>query len=244
MSLIAMERPIGRGAEAIRDEKVKVLRCVKPIELQDVLIGQYVGNGESPGYLDDKTVPKGSLCATYAAMVLWIDNERWDRVPFILKAGKALDKAKVEVRVQYKKVPGSLYGGVSRNETVMRVQPNEVIYNKFNNKTPGLSEHPMVTEMNLTYKERFKNLQIPDAYESLILDVMRGDHSNFVRDDELDAAWRIFTPVLHRIEREGIKPEPYKYGTRGPEQEGRFVHKYGVEQMTEGYTWPKQDVEQ
>ncbi|CAO3600342.1 unnamed protein product [Absidia cylindrospora] len=244
MSLVAMERPIGRDAEAIRDEKVKVLRCVKPIKLEDTLIGQYVGNGDKPGYLDDETVPKGSLCATFAAMVLWIDNERWDGVPFILKAGKALDKAKVEVRVQYKKVPGSLYAGVSRNETVMRIQPNEVIYTKFNNKSPGLTEHTMVTELDLTYKERYENLQIPDAYESLILDVMRSDHSNFVRNDELDAAWRIFTPVLHQMEKDRIKPHPYKYGTRGPEKESEFVKKYGVEQLTGGYTWPKQDVDQ
>ncbi|ORZ24392.1 glucose-6-phosphate dehydrogenase [Absidia repens] len=228
MSLVAMERPIGRDAEAIRDEKVKVLRCVKPIKLEDTLIGQYVGNGDKPGYLDDETVPKGSLCATFAAMVLWIDNERWDG---------ALDKAKVEV-------PGSLYAGVSRNETVMRIQPNEVIYTKFNNKSPGLTEHTMVTELDLTYKQRYENLQIPDAYESLILDVMRSDHSNFVRNDELDAAWRIFTPVLHQMEKDRIKPHPYKYGTRGPEKESEFVKKYGVEQLTGGYTWPKQDVDQ
>ncbi|KAI8084944.1 glucose-6-phosphate dehydrogenase [Halteromyces radiatus] len=244
MSLVAMERPIGRGAEAIRDEKVKVLRCVKPIKIEDTLIGQYVANGDKPGYLDDDTVPKGSLCPTFAAMVLWIDNDRWDGVPFILKAGKALDKSKVEIRVQYKKVPGSLYGGVHRNETVMRIQPSEAIYTKFNNKSPGLTDHTMVTEMNLTYKDRFENLQIPDAYESLILDVMRSDHSNFVRDDELDAAWRIFTPVLHQLENEKIKPYPYKYGTRGPDKESEFVKKYGIEQLMTGYTWPKQDVEQ
>ncbi|KAI8370421.1 glucose-6-phosphate dehydrogenase [Radiomyces spectabilis] len=244
LSLVAMERPIRRDAESIRDEKVKVLKCIKPIELDDTLLGQYVSNGDKPGYLDDDSVPKGSLCPTFAAMVLWIDNERWDKVPFIVKAGKAMDNAKVDIRVQFRKLPGSFYKDVARNELVIRVQPNEAIYMKFNNKTPGLSYDTLITELDLTYKSRYTNMTIPDAYDGLILDVMRGDHSNFVRDDELDAAWRIFTPVLHRIEREHVKPEPYKYGTRGPNSLNDFVKRYGVEHLAhENYQWPKQNVD-
>lgn len=241
MSLVAMERPIARDAESIRDEKVKVLKCVKPIVLKDTLLGQYVKNGDKPGYLDDDSVPKGSLCPTFAALVLWVNNERWDNVPFILKAGKALDVAKVEIRIQLKKLPGNLYDDVSRNELVFRVQPGEAAYLKFNNKCPGFSYDSMITELDLTYKTRYKNLKVPEAYETLILDVMRGDHSNFVRDDELDAAWRIFTPILHQIEREKIKPEPYPYGSRGPKNADDFIRKYGVERLEhENYQWPLQ----
>ncbi|CEP17546.1 hypothetical protein [Parasitella parasitica] len=244
MSLVAMERPISRDSEAIRDEKVKVLRCVKPITAEDSLLGQYVKNGDKPGYLDDDTVPKDSLCATFAALVLWVDNERWANVPFILKAGKALDTAKVDIRIQFKKLPGSLFCNVPRNELVFRVQPGEAMYMKFNNKSPGFSDETMITELDLTYENRYKNLKIPEAYETLILDVMRGDHSNFVRDDELVAAWRIFTPLLHHIENEKIKPEPYPYGSRGPDKLDKFVKKYGVERLAhENYQWPLQKLE-
>ncbi|KAI8069516.1 glucose-6-phosphate dehydrogenase [Gongronella butleri] len=244
LSLLAMERPIGRDGEAIRDEKVKVLRCVRPITLEDTLVGQYVANDSGkPGYQDDDTVPKGSMCPTFAIHALWIDNERWDGVPFIMKAGKAMDRGKVEVRVQFKKVSGSLFGFVSRNELVMRIQPNEAIYFKFNNKRPGLSNETLLTDLDLTYKERYENMRIPEAYEALILDAMRSDHSNFVRDDELQAAWTIFDHVLHELEEKKIKPKPYKYGSRGPDEEATFTEKFGFVRSKQSYTWPKQDVE-
>ncbi|KAI7899086.1 uncharacterized protein BX663DRAFT_522240 [Cokeromyces recurvatus] len=216
--MVAMERPIARDAEAIRDEKVKVLRCVKPVKLEDTLLGQYVSNGKVPGYREDESVPDDSLTATFATMVLWIDNERWDNVPFILKAGKAMDSGKAEIRIH----------------------PTwEAMYMKFNNKVPGFSYDTMITELDLTYKNRYKNLNIPEAYENMILDVMRGDHSTFVRDDELKAAWRIFTPLLHQIEEQKIKPEPYPYGTRGPKKLDEFVKRYGVERLEhENYQWP------
>jgi glucose-6-phosphate 1-dehydrogenase len=245
MSLVAMERPNGRDSEAIRDEKVKVLHCVKPIVLEDTLLGQYVKSGDKPGYLDDEGVPKDSNCATFAALVLWIDNKRWANVPFILKSGKALDTAKAEIRIQFKRPPGKLFSDVARNELVFRVQPDEAMYIKFNNKYPGFAVDSMITELDLTYKNRYKNLKIPEAYETLILDVLRGDHSNFVRDDELQAAWRIFTPLLHKIEEgKGVKPEPYPYGSRGPKGLDDFVKKYGVERLADvKYEWPLQKLE-
>ncbi|ORX53661.1 glucose-6-phosphate dehydrogenase [Hesseltinella vesiculosa] len=245
LSLLAMERPIGRDGEAIRDEKVKLLRCVKPITLEDTLVGQYVGNNSGkPGYQDDDTVPKGSRCPTFALTTLWIDNERWDGVPFIMKAGKAMERSKVEVRVQFKKVPGSLFGGVSRNELVLRIQPNEAIYLKFNNKRPGLSSETLLTDLDLTYQERYENMRIPEAYESLILDVLKGDHSNFVRDDELQAAWTIFDGMLNGLEEQEVVPKPYTYGSRGPAEESAFLQRLGVVRQNPGYTWPKQDIDE
>jgi glucose-6-phosphate 1-dehydrogenase len=97
----------------------------------------------------------------------------------------------VEIRVQYKDVTSGIFQNIARNELVMRIQPSEAIYMKMNTKTPGLLTRAIPTELDLTYKRRFQDARIPEAYEALILDAFRGDHSNFVRDDELDVAWKV-----------------------------------------------------
>ncbi|KAI0081819.1 glucose-6-phosphate dehydrogenase [Panus rudis PR-1116 ss-1] len=245
LSILTMERPVSFAAEDIRDEKVKVLRAIPPIAREDTLLGQYVSANGKPGYLDDETVPPNSNCPTFAATTLWINNPRWEGVPFILKAGKALNEAKVEIRIQYKDVTQGIFKDISRNELVMRIQPTEAIYLKLNMKTPGLYTRAIPTEMDLTYKRRFVDAKIPEAYESLILDALRGDHSNFVRDDELDVAWKIFTPILHWIDGKngpGPKPIPYPYGSRGPKELDAFIQKYGYRRSVEGYSWPVTNV--
>jgi len=105
---------------------------------------------------------------------------------------------------------------------------------------PGLYTRAIPTEMDLTYKRRFGETKIPEAYEALILDALKGDHSNFVRDDELDAAWKIFTPILHWIDGKaaGAKPKSYPYGSRGPKELESFVNKYGYKRAEQGYIWP------
>ncbi|KAG2227096.1 hypothetical protein INT45_003826, partial [Circinella minor] len=244
LSLIAMERPISTESEAIRDEKVKVLKCIPPITTDDALLGQYVAANGKPGYLDDDTLKnKQSRTPTFAALTLWIQNERWEGVPFIMKAGKALDAAKVEIRIQFRNVAGSLYKGAPRNELVMRVQPREAVYIKFNNKQPGLSYGTIQSDLDLSYHDRFTDMKIPDAYESLILDVLRNDHSNFVRDDELETAWNIFTPLLHQIDQRTDLPlHNYPYGSRGPAELEAFVRKYGYDRSNANYSWPVQSV--
>ncbi|KAG6854770.1 hypothetical protein C0991_001197 [Blastosporella zonata] len=236
LSILTMERPVSFSAEDIRDEKVKVLRSIPPIERADTLLGQYVAANGKPGYLDDETVPPQSVCPTYAATTLWIHNPRWEGVPFILKAGKALNEAKVEVRIQFKDVTQGIFKDIARNELVIRIQPSEAVYLKLNAKTPGLYTRAIPTEMDLTYKRRFTESKIPEAYEALILDALKGDHSNFVRNDELDAAWKIFTPILHWID--GLdgqrpRPSPYPYGSRGPKEIDAFVAKYGYKRAAE-----------
>ncbi|KAG8982729.1 Glucose-6-phosphate 1-dehydrogenase, partial [Tulasnella sp. 427] len=168
LTVLTMERPVSFSAEDIRDEKVKVLRAIPPIERKDVLLGQYVGANGNPGYLDDDTVPKGSVCPTFAALTLWINNPRWEGVPFILKAGKALNEAKVEVRIQYKDVTSGIFRDIARNELVIRIQPSEAVYIKMNVKTPGLVTRAMPTEMDLTYKRSSAAvpLQAAPRYES------------------------------------------------------------------------------
>ncbi|CAE6509580.1 unnamed protein product [Rhizoctonia solani] len=240
LSILTMERPVSFSSEDIRDEKVKVLRAIPPIAKEDVLLGQYVAADGKPGYLDDDTVPKNSVCPTFAALTLWIHNPRWEGVPFILKAGKALNEAKVEIRIQYRDVTQGIFKDISRNELVLRIQPSEAVYVKINAKTPGLYTRAIPTEMDLTYKRRFTETKIPEAYEALILDALKGDHSNFVRDDELDVAWKIFTPILHWIEgRDGPapRPQPYPYGSRGPKELNDFITKYGYKRADTGYLY-------
>jgi len=260
LSLLTMERPISFSAEDIRDEKVRVLRGVPTIEPKNVIIGQYGKSldGLKPGYKDDASVPKESRCPTFAAMVVYIKNERWDGVPFILKAGKALNEQKTEVRIQFKDVTSGIFKDIPRNELVIRVQPNESVYIKMNSKLPGLTMQTVVTELDLTYRRRFSDLKIPEAYESLILDALKGDHSNFVRDDELDASWRIFTPLLHYLDdNKEIIPMEYPYGkliivdcldritltlfagSRGPAVLDDFTASYGYKfSDAAGYQWP------
>lgn len=225
LSLVAMEKPVSTSAEDIRNEKVKVLKCISEVSRDNVVLGQYVGDpdgeGEAKlGYLDDPSVPHGSVTATYVLAVLFVRNERWDGVPFILRCGKALNERKAEVRVQFRDVPGNIFSAkdIHRNELVLRVQPGEAIYMKVMSKKPGMLFDCEETELDFTYRSKYTNLKMPDAYERLILDVFCGSQINFVRTDELSEAWRIFTPLLHEIEETKPKPIPYKYGSRGPKE--------------------------
>ena len=189
-------------------------------------------------YSEDPTVPKGSLTPTFAAAVMKIKNSRWDGVPFILKCGKGLNERKAEIRIHFKHVPGALYSEAPFNELVLRVQPNEAIYMKLLTKSPGLGSGIEQVELDLSYQQRFRVGNLPDAYERLILDATRGNHSLFVRNDELEVAWRIFTPLLHKLEREKVKPTIYPFGSRGPKEADELVHKTGVKR-NEGYQWSK-----
>ncbi|CAN6810911.1 unnamed protein product [Brassica oleracea] len=226
LALFAMETPVSLDAEDIRNEKVKVLRSMRPIQMEDVVIGQYKshtkGGVTHPGYTDDKTVPKDSLTPTFAAAALFIDNARWDGVPFLMKAGKALHTRRAEIRVQFRHVPGNLYNrntgcdlDKATNELVIRVQPDEAIYLKINNKVPGLGMRLDRSNLNLLYSARYSK-EIPDAYERLLLDAIEGERRLFIRSDELDAAWSLFTPLLKEIEEKKRIPEYYPYGSRGP----------------------------
>ncbi|XP_008316373.1 glucose-6-phosphate 1-dehydrogenase isoform X2 [Cynoglossus semilaevis] len=244
LCLVAMEKPASTSPDDVRDEKVKVLKCVAPVSLSDVVLGQYVadpqGEGDSRlGYLDDPTVPKGSCTPTFATAVVYVQNERWDGVPFILRCGKALNERKAEVRLQFTDVPGDIFGErCQRNELVVRVQPDEAIYLKMMTKRPGVYFSPEETELDLTYRSRYKNVKLPDAYERLILDVFCGNQMHFVRSDELREAWRIFTPLLHQIEREKTQPIPYIYGSRGPTEADDLTRRVGF--RYEGkYKWVK-----
>ncbi|KAF6145069.1 hypothetical protein GIB67_013420 [Kingdonia uniflora] len=226
LALFAMETPVTLDAEDIRNEKVKVLRSMRQLTLDNVIVGQYKGHTRGsksyPAYTDDPTVPNNSLTPTFAALAIFIDNARWDGVPFLMKAGKALHTKGAEIRVQFRHVPGNLYKqnfgadlDKATNELVIRVQPDEGIYLKINNKVPGLGMRLDRSDLNLLYKARYTK-EIPDAYETLLLDAIEGEHRLFIRSDELVAAWSLFTPLLKELEEKKIAPELYPYGSRGP----------------------------
>jgi glucose-6-phosphate 1-dehydrogenase len=164
-------------------------------------------------------VPGDSLTPTYVAGQLQVDNERWQGVPFHVTAGKGLGDSMTEIRIKFREVAGSMFseqhGVPAANELVIRVQPDESIYLRVINKVPGMKLQLESRDLNLLYKSAFDTV-IPEAYESLILDVVRGDKSLFIRRDELAAAWDIFTPVLHELEQEQVRPEPYTFGSDGP----------------------------
>ncbi|KAF9435339.1 Glucose-6-phosphate 1-dehydrogenase [Entomortierella beljakovae] len=242
LTLIAMETPNSLDAEDIRNSKVDVLRSIPEVVESEVLLGQYgrSEDGTLPSYLDDETVPKGSKTATFAAATFHINNPRWEGVPFVLKCGKALDQQKVEIRIQFKDMGHGLFQKdvTARNELVIRVQPEEAVYLKMTQKLPGHGMETVISELDLSYASRFSDLIVPDAYENLILDAIKGEQSNFVRSDELDEAWRIFTPVLHKIDRGLVPVEFYPYGSRGPKHLGDFVARFGFERHAQVYSWP------
>ncbi|KAA8496561.1 Glucose-6-phosphate 1-dehydrogenase [Porphyridium purpureum] len=238
MSIVAMEAPVRlageRFDEFIRDEKVKVLECVDAIRPEEVVLGQYTASrdGSEPGYLEDEGVPKDSNCPTFATLVMWIRNQRWEGVPFILKAGKALNERKAEVRIQFHAAAAGEFlfpsaGELVRNELVFRMQPNEAIYMKANMKQPGLGDKITVSELDMTYRNAFPDDfdKLPDAYTRLILEVLRGKHAAFVREDELRVSWKIFTPLLEKLESQ--KPTSYVFGTRGPKESDELISKLG-----------------
>ena len=271
LAIVAMDRPASLSAADIRNEKVKVLRSIRPARLGDLVLGQYTksSDGNRMGYTDDETVPSSSNTPTFAMATLYVRNERWEGVPFILRCGKALNEQKAEIRIQFADIPGPLfgptdcdnYGGseditsetppehdcdrLARNELVLRVQPNEAVYMKLMVKRPGHGMHPMLSDLDLSYASRYSQLRIPDAYESLLLDILRGDQANFVRDDELMEAWRIFTPVLHEIEDKHIQSELYPAGSRGPNSADEKLIQLGYRrspQHSEQYKWPTQSL--
>ena len=240
LSLVAMEAPASLSAEDVRDEKVKLLRSIRPIVRPDIVIGQYGADpkGAEGAYVQDPTVPSDSVTPTFACAVLWIDNERWAGTPFILKCGKALNERKADIRIQFKPPGNRLFSDTSPNEVVLRVQPDEAVYLKITTKQPGLEGGSRHTELDLSYKKRFGDeaKQLPDAYERLILDVLRNDHNLFVRADELTAAWKIFTPILHELDEKRVKPVIYEYKSRGPAEADELIARVGYIR-TDKYHW-------
>lgn len=222
LTVLTMEPPNKGSAKelgvSIRDAKVAILNAMPPIPLSDCLLGQY------KGYTDDPTIEdKSTTAPTFAAVRCFINTPRWEGVPFIMIAGKALDERKAEITVHFKKPKhSSLFGScLPQNKLTIKIQPltDAAISLKTNIKSPGFQSSPVSTDLQFNYNHQFSMASNnPDAYTRLILDVLRGREMSFVRDDELRKSWEIFTPLLQQIEQNNIKPFSYMPGQSAPDQ--------------------------
>lgn len=241
LSLIAMEPPATFKPGAIHDEKVKVLQSIRPMgerefELYTVR-GQYgpgmIDDKPVKGYREEDNVDPNSNVETFAALQLFIDNWRWEGVPFYLRAGKRLPKRATEIAVTFKHAPGfvskQLGQHLNANLIVIRIQPDEGISLRINCKVPGPSSPIQPVQMNFKYGSYFGS-QPPEAYERLICDCMAGDSTLFARDDEVIASWKILTPVLDYWHNTPPKQFPnYAAGSWGPEEAQEMVRREGRE---------------
>lgn len=218
---LAMEPPASMSAPDIVKAKVDLLSRVKTLsyDQKQVFLGQFAANAYEKGYLDDETVPKGSKCATFASVLLEVDNPRWKGVPFLFTAGKGMDERVCEIRARFKLGPeNKMMGITSQNELVMRIQPDESLYMVTVAKEPGITAEqvrkPVVMDMN--YRSQFEGAYLGDAYERMYLNAARGDQSLFVSAPELVEAWHIFTPLLHQIDDQKPQPVVHPFGVLPP----------------------------
>lgn len=233
MTLVAMEAPADLNDESLRDEKVKVLKAIRPITEDMVdshaFRGQYasgvVDGHKMKGYLEEDDAPENSVTETYAAMKVYIDNWRWKDVPFYLRTGKCMPDSRATIAIRFKKPPQELFkntdiGGSHANWILMGLQPDNTIRIELQAKEPGLelSAHTV----GLETIESEDNKHKLDAYEALILDAIIGDRSLFLRADEVDLAWKAVDPIINKWSKEQDFIHTYKAGTWGPEEVTRI----------------------
>jgi len=227
LALTAMEPPVSLEAEAMRDEKVKVLKSIQPLAVGpggDVARAQYAAGmmeGKSvPGYLQEAGINPESTTETYAAIRLSINNWRWQGVPFYLRSGKRMARRVTEIAVQFKCPPGTLFAGggfdLAANTLSFQIQPDEGLSLILNGKIPGLETRTQPVKMSFRYATTFGS-NTPEAYERLVLDAMVGDGTLFIRGDETETSWQLYTPVLEAWRAQGAAGmDSYAAGSWGP----------------------------
>ncbi len=239
VSLIAMEPPVAFEADAVRDEKVKVLRSIRPFTTRDVadwtVRAQYEGGtveGEPvPGYLDEPDIASDSRTESYVALRLLIDNWRWAGVPFYLRTGKRLPKRATEIAIQFKTAPHRFFlqtdtPELAPNLLTLKIQPDEGISLRFGAKVPGPAIKVRTVNMEFLYGTSFDGTP-PEAYERLLLDAMVGDSTLFTRKDEVEAAWALVSSILRGWWRARGPIPTYDAGTWGPEEADAMVERNG-----------------
>jgi glucose-6-phosphate 1-dehydrogenase len=226
LALTAMEPPRSFSADAVRDAKYRVYRRIRPIRALDTVRGQYEGFCSTPG------VAPGSQTPTFAALKLRIDNDRWRGVPFYLGSGKALAEKRSEISVAFRRPPFRLFEregctACSPNILTFCIQPDEGIHLWVDAKVPDSSRDIRAVDMNFHYRTSFGG-GLPDAYERLLLDALRGDASLFARNDSIDVGWRLMDPILAGWERPDAPPLlPYARGSRGPAEADELLARDG-----------------
>jgi glucose-6-phosphate 1-dehydrogenase len=240
LSLVAMEAPASFDSVEVRDEKAKVMRAVRPIDLDNlgdfVVRGQYgegwIRGDKVPAYRTEPNVAPNSTTETFAALKLFIDNWRWADVPFYVRSGKRLARRVSEIVVLFRRVPHMVFGRktqnpVEQNVLAMRIQPNEGISINFNAKFPAPMMEIRPVKMEFRYAESFGG-EPPSAYETLLLDSMLGDQTLFNREDAVELAWQLLTPLLERWQEDGEKGiQSYEAGSWGPEAADRLLERDG-----------------
>jgi glucose-6-phosphate 1-dehydrogenase len=239
LSLVAMEPPVSFEADHVRDEKVKLLQCIRPLTEQsansDFIRGQYtagpIDGRNVPGYRQEPKVDPGSNTETYVAAKLFVDNWRWQGVPFYLRTGKRLAIKDTEIAITFKKVPHSMFisAGLSdlpANTLVMQIQPEEGISLSFQAKRPGSKVCIGTLRMKFSYAEVFGG-EPPEAYQRLLLDCMLGDQTLFTRQDDVEVSWRLLAPVLQAWESQSLMPYEYQAGSESFPQADRLIESDG-----------------
>lgn len=240
LALAAMEPPVSLEAEAIRDEKVKLLKSIRPILPQQVehqvVRGQYtegqVDGLKRAGYRDENRVAKDSNVETFLALKLFIDNWRWSGVPFYLRTGKNLPVSASEVRIQFRRTPHVLFAAqcgpaLESNALALRLQPDEGIYLRFNGKIPGSSMAIRQVRMHFSYNNEF-GAYTPEAYERLLLEAIAGDATLFIRSDEVETAWRIADSIRAGWDGNPLSDRDfYPAGTWGPQGSDELLARHG-----------------
>ena len=237
LCLIAMEPPCSLDANSVRDEKVKVLRSFRELKDEDIktktVRAQYTkgaSNGESvPGYLDGKD--EKSNTETFAAIKIDIDNWRWNGVPFYIRSGKRMQKRNSEIVIQFKTIPHSIFGieeeEINANRLVITLQPKESIELKLMNKIPGLEDGMKLQQVDLELNSPHNANRKPDAYERLILDVIRDNPTLFMRLDEVEVAWKWADKIIEAWERNLSPMKKYTAGSDGPSASIELIAKDG-----------------
>lgn len=232
LTLIAMEPPASLDANSVRDEKLKVLKSLRPINASNIrentVRGQYtsgfVRGEEVPGYLEEEGANIESETESFVALKVELDNWRWAGVPFYLRTGKRMPRKVSEIVIYFKPQPHNLFkdsfNQLPPNKLTIRLQPDEGVEITVMNKVPGLTSSGSMnlqkSKLNLSFSEAFDTKRIPDAYEKLLLEVLLGDQSLFVRRDEVEEAWKWVDSILDAWNKSNEKPEPYQAGTWGP----------------------------
>ena len=230
LALCAMEPPVSFGADDVRDEKVQVLRSLRPFTGED--LKTHVVRAQYDGYRNEAGVSPDSRTPTYVAMKVLIDNWRWQGVPFYLRAGKKLAHQLTEVSIHFQPVPNYLFPHAKATQVVepnvltMRIQPQEGMSLRFVVKVPGDHLNVGNVLMNMSYADTFGK-SLSEAYERLLLDCMRGDATLFARRDEVEEAWRFVTPILKAWEKDSGSVPTYAGGSTGPKEADALVEADG-----------------
>lgn len=234
LTLVGMEPPASFDSDALQNEKVKIFRSIRPIDLDDV--AKHTVRGQYRGYLDSNGVDPDSQTATFTVIRLYIDNWRWQGVPFFLRSGKVLAEKTTEIGILFRRPPHVMFPlpagtPIRANRLSICVQPDEGIHISFQAKEPDTTADMRTVVMNFHYADSFGTMSIPDAYERLLLDILKGDPSLFTRGDAIELAWGLVDNILEGWQQENAPPlEIYEPGSWGPEASDKLL-------QHDGYNW-------